>query len=67
MAKLLAAHISFKLANACIQVHGDFSFVKEFDIERKHPETRLCQVAPVSTNLILSYLAGHVLGLPPSY
>jgi acyl-CoA dehydrogenase len=67
MAKMLAADASFEAANACIQTHGGFGFAEEFDIERKFRETRLYQVAPISTNLILSYLAEHVLGLPRSY
>ena len=67
MAKMLAADASSEAANACIQTHGGFGFAAEFDIERKFRETRLYQVAPISTNLILSYLAEHVLGLPRSY
>lgn len=67
MAKLLAADASFEAANVCIQTHGGFGFAEEFDVERKFRETRLYQVAPISTNLILSYLAEHVLGLPRSY
>ena len=67
MAKMLAADASLEAANACIQTHGGFGFAEEFDIERKFRETRLYQVAPISTNLILSYLAEHVLGLPRSY
>ncbi|WP_333814188.1 acyl-CoA dehydrogenase family protein [Tabrizicola sp.] len=67
MAKMLAADASFEAANACIQTHGGFGFAEEFGIERKFRETRLYQVAPISTNLILSYLAEHVLGLPRSY
>jgi len=67
MAKLLAADASFEAANACIQTHGGFGFAEEYDIERKFRETRLYQVAPVSTNLVLSYLAEHVLGMPRSY
>ncbi len=67
MAKLLAADASNEAANVCIQTHGGFGFAEEYDIERKFRETRLYQVAPVSTNLILSYLAEHVLGLPRSY
>jgi alkylation response protein AidB-like acyl-CoA dehydrogenase len=67
MAKMLAADASFEAANVCIQTHGGFGFAEEFDIERKFRETRLYQVAPISTNLILSYLAEHVLGLPRSY
>jgi acyl-CoA dehydrogenase len=67
MAKMLAADASFEAANAAIQTHGGFGFAEEFDIERKFRETRLYQVAPISTNLILSYLAEHVLGLPRSH
>src|ERR1700734_2035843 len=67
MAKMLAADASFEAANPCIQTHGGFGFAEEYDIERKFRETRLYQVAPISTNLILSYLAEHVLGLPRSY
>jgi alkylation response protein AidB-like acyl-CoA dehydrogenase len=67
MAKLLAAEASWAAAETCVQTHGGFGFAEEFDIERKFRETRLYQVAPISTNLILSYLAEHVLGLPRSY
>lgn len=67
MAKMLAADASFEAANACIQTHGGFGFSEEYDIERKFRETRLYQVAPISTNLILSFIAEHVLGLPRSY
>ena len=67
MAKMLAADASFEAANAAIQTHGGFGFAEEFDIERKFRETRLYQVAPISTNLILSSLAEHVLGLPRAY
>jgi acyl-CoA dehydrogenase len=67
MAKLLAADASWEAANACIQFHGGFGFAAEYDIERKFRETRLYQVAPISTNLILSYIAEHVLGLPRSF
>ena len=67
MAKMLAADASFEAANACIQTYGGYGFAEEYDIERKFRETRLYQVAPVSTNLILAYLAEHVLGLPRSY
>ncbi len=66
-AKLLAADASWAAAEACIQTHGGFGFAEEYDVERKFRETRLYQVAPISTNLILSYLAEHVLGLPRSY
>jgi acyl-CoA dehydrogenase len=67
MAKLLAADASWEAANAAMQTYGGYGFVEEMDIERKFRETRLFQVAPISTNLILSYLAEHVLGLPRSY
>jgi acyl-CoA dehydrogenase len=67
MAKYLAAKASWEAANACIQTHGGFGFANEYDVERKFRETRLYQVAPVSTNLILSYVAEHVLGLPRSF
>ncbi|MBO6719855.1 MAG: acyl-CoA/acyl-ACP dehydrogenase [Rhizobiaceae bacterium] len=67
MAKLLAADASWEAANACIQFHGGFGFATEFDVERKFRETRLYQVAPISTNLILSYVAEHILGLPRSF
>jgi acyl-CoA dehydrogenase len=67
MAKMLAAEASFAAGDACIQTHGGFGFAVEYDIERKYRETRLYQVAPISTNLILSYVAEHVLGLPRSY
>jgi acyl-CoA dehydrogenase len=67
MAKLLAADASWAAADMCVQTFGGFGFAEDFDIERKFRETRLYQVAPISTNLILSYLAEHVLGLPRSY
>jgi hypothetical protein len=67
LAKLLAADASWAAADMCLQTHGGFGFAEEFDIERKFRETRLYQTAPISTNLILSYLAEHVLGLPRSY
>jgi acyl-CoA dehydrogenase len=67
LAKMLAADASFEAANVAIQTYGGFGFAEEYDIERKFRETRLYQVAPISTNLILSYLAEHVLGLPRSY
>ncbi|BAQ48599.1 MULTISPECIES: acyl-CoA dehydrogenase family protein [Methylobacterium] len=67
MAKMLAADASFEAANACIQTFGGFGFAEEYDVERKFRETRLYQVAPISTNLILSYIAEHVLGMPRSY
>lgn len=67
MAKLLASEASWVAADNCRQTHGDFGFAEEYDVERKFGETRLYQVAPVSTNMILSYVAEHVLGLPRSY
>ncbi len=67
MAKLLAADASWETANVCLQTHGGFGFAAEYDVERKFRETRLYQVAPISTNLILAYLAEHTLGLPRSY
>lgn len=67
MAKLLAADASWEAANACLQTHGGYGFATDYDVERKFRETRLYQVAPVSTNLILSYIAEKVLGLPRSY
>ena len=67
MAKMLAADASWEAANACLQTYGGFGFAQDFDVERKFRETRLYQVAPISTNLILAFLAEHVLGLPRSY
>jgi acyl-CoA dehydrogenase len=67
MAKYLAAKASWEAANACLQFHGGFGFACEYDVERKFRETRLYQVAPISTNMVLSYVAEHVLGLPRSY
>ena len=67
MAKYLSAKASWEAANACIQFHGGFGFAAEYDVERKFRETRLYQVAPISTNLILSYVAEHVLGMPRSF
>ena len=67
MSKLLAADASWEAANACLQTHGGFGFAAEYDVERKFRETRLYQVAPISTNMILSYIAEHVLGMPRSY
>ena len=67
MAKLLACEASWFAADMCLQTHGGFGFAEEFDIERKFRETRLYQVAPISTNLILSHVATHVLGLPKSF
>lgn len=67
MAKYLAAKASWEAANACLQFHGGFGFANEYDVERKFRETRLYQVAPISTNLILSYIAEHILHLPRSF
>ena len=67
MAKQLAAEASWEAADMCVQTHGGFGFAEEFDVERKFREARLYRVAPISTNLVLSYLAEHVLGLPRSY
>src|SRR5439155_22037223 len=67
MAKLLAADASWEAANVCLQFHGGFGFAAEYDIERKFRETRLYQVTPISTNLILAYIGEHVLGLPRSF
>ena len=67
MAKYLAAKASWEAANACIQTHGGFGFAADYDIERKFRETRLYQVAPISTNFVLSHIAEHVLGMPRSY
>ena len=67
MAKMLAADASWEAGEACVQTHGGFGFAEEYDVERKFRETRLYQVAPISTNLILSYLSEHVLGMPRSY
>ena len=66
-AKLLASEAAWQAADMCVQTFGGFAFAEEFDVERKFRETRLYQVAPISTNLILSYVAEHVLGLPRSY
>ena len=67
MAKMLASEASWFAADTCLQVHGGFGFAEDYDIERKFRETRLYQVAPISTNLILSHVATHVLGLPKSF
>ena len=67
IAKMLAADASWEAAEACLQTHGGFGFAEEYDIERKYREALLYQVAPISTNLILSYIAEHLLGLPKSY
>ena len=68
MAKLLAAEASWaRRRGMCLQTHGGYGFAEEYDVERKFRETRLYQVAPISTNLILAYLAEHALGLPRSY
>jgi alkylation response protein AidB-like acyl-CoA dehydrogenase len=66
-AKYLASEASWKAADMCMQTHGGFAFAEEYDVERKFRETRLYRTAPISNNLILSYLAEHVLGLPRSY
>jgi acyl-CoA dehydrogenase len=67
LAKLLAADASWAAAEACVQTHGGFGFAEEYDVERKFREARLYQVAPISTNMILSFVAEHVLGMPRSY
>jgi alkylation response protein AidB-like acyl-CoA dehydrogenase len=67
MAKLLAAEAAWAAGDTCLQTFGGFGFAEEYDVERKFRETRLYQVAPISTNLILAYIAEHVLGLPRSY
>ena len=67
MAKMLAAEAAWHAAEIAMQTHGGFAFAEEYDVERKFRETRLYQIAPVSTNLILSYIAEHVLGLPRSF
>ena len=67
MARLLAAEASWKAAEATMQTFGGFAFAREYDVERKWRETRLYQIAPISTNLVLAYLSEHVLGLPRSY
>ena len=67
MGKMLCADAAWAAAEACLQTHGGFGFAEEYDIERKYRETRLYQVAPISTNLILSYIGQHVLGMPRSY
>jgi acyl-CoA dehydrogenase len=67
MAKYLAAESSWEAANVCMQTHGGFGFANEYDVERKFRETRLYQVAPISTNMIFSYVAEHLLGLPRSF
>ncbi|MPZ24826.1 MAG: acyl-CoA dehydrogenase, partial [Dehalococcoidia bacterium] len=67
MAKLLASEASWQAANACLDCHGGFGFAREYDVERKFRETRLYSIAPVSNNLVLAYLAQHVLGMPRSY
>jgi hypothetical protein len=67
MSKMLAADAAWDAANACVQTFGGFAFAEEYDVERKFRETRLYQVAPISTNLVLSFIAEHVLGMPRSY
>jgi acyl-CoA dehydrogenase len=67
MAKYLAAKASWEAANVCLQCHGGYGFARDYDVERKFRETRLYQVAPISTNLILAYVGEHLLGLPRSF
>ena len=67
MAKLFASEASWHAAEAALQTHGGFGYAREYDVERKWRETRIFQIAPISTNLILSYLGEHVLGMPRSY
>lgn len=67
MSKLLAAEASWKAANVTMQTYGGFGFAREYDVERKFRETRLYQIAPISTNLILSYIGQHILGMPRSF
>ena len=67
MGKMLCADASWAAAEACLQTHGGFGFAEEYDVERKYREARLYQVAPISTNLVLSYVGEHVLGMPRSY
>ena len=67
MAKMLASEASWQAGDVCMQTHGGFAFAKEYHIERKFRETRLYQIAPISTNLILSYVGEHVLDMPRSY
>jgi len=67
MAKLLGSEAAWAAADMCVQTHGGFGFAEEYDIERKFRETRLYMVAPISTNMILNFIAEHVLGLPRSY
>ncbi|HEY6509876.1 MAG TPA: acyl-CoA dehydrogenase family protein, partial [Vicinamibacterales bacterium] len=67
LAKLLSSEAAWHAAEACMQTHGGFGFAREYDVERKWRETRLFQIAPISTNLILSYIGEHVLGLPRSF
>jgi acyl-CoA dehydrogenase len=67
MGKLLASEASWHAAEACLQAHGGFGFAREYDVERKWRETRLFQIAPVSTNMVLTYISEHILGMPRSY
>jgi acyl-CoA dehydrogenase len=67
MAKLLAANASWEAANVCMQTHGGYGFAVEYDVERKFRETKLYQVAPISTNMILSFIGEHILGMPRSF
>ena len=67
MAKMLASEASWELANVCLQTHGGFGLAVDYDVERKFRETRVFQVAPISTNMVLNYIGQHVLGMPRSY
>ena len=67
MGKLLASEATWHAAEACLQCHGGFGYAKEYDVERKWRETRLFQIAPISTNLVLSYIGEHMLGMPRSF
>jgi len=67
MGKMLAADAAWHAAEACMQTHGGFGYAREYDVERKWRETRLFQIAPVSTNLVLAYIGEHILGMPRSY
>ncbi len=67
IAKLLASEATWHAADACMQTHGGFGFAREYDVERKWRETRLFQIAPISTNMVLAYVSEHILGMPRSY
>ena len=67
IAKLLASEAAWHAGEACMQTHGGFAYAREYDVERKWRETRLFQIAPISTNLVLAYIGEHVLGMPRSY